>query len=200
MRKKRRNIIVNEKEMNVICDRQEEWNSKSTVAKAHDHFERTISTIEGIPGGGALLSSAVFVLKEKLEYICKRNVAYDGIEYGFMRGVTPVMAVVNTTAGLPEYCFKTEGEEFLVEGFPGYMKSHPSLVNRNNTDDSTQYDQENQKPEEKENQKPEETVISIAPVISGEKDSPLRRASVLTPENLVELGNLLKEMTKITKN
>lgn len=56
-------------------DSQEEWNSKSTVAKAHDHIERAVSTIDGIPGGRALLSTATFVLKEKLEHIFKRNVA-----------------------------------------------------------------------------------------------------------------------------
>lgn len=117
-----------------------------------------------------------------------------------MRSVTPVTAIANTTGSTPEFCFKTEGEEIVVEGFSGYMKSHPSLVNRNNTDDSTQYEQENKKPEEKEKPKPEETVLSLAPPISGEKESPLRRASLLTPDNLVELGNLLEEMNKITKN
>jgi hypothetical protein len=133
-----------------------------------------------------------------------------------MRSVTPVIAVANTTEEDPGYCFKTDGEEVVVEGLPGYLKSHPSLVNRNNSDDSTQYEQEdknpdqkenqnpdqkeNKNPDQKENQNPNETVISLSPLISSEKESPLRRASLLTPENLVELGNLLEEMNKIAKN
>ena len=154
------------------------------------------------------MSTAAFVLKEKVEHLFKSKAAYDGLEYGFMRSVTPVMAVANTTGDDPGYCFKTSGEEIVVEGFPGYLKSHSSLVNRSDSDDFTLYEQENQNPNQKENQNPNqkensnpnEKVISLSPVISSEKESPLRRASLLTPENLVELGNLLEEMNKITKN